>query len=268
MKFQIDHDFHIHSFLSSCSDDPEETPEAILRYGEENGMTALALTDHYWDRTVHGAGPWYRPQDFEHVSRAKPLPQGKNTKFYFGCETEIHLTTGLAIPPERYDDFAWIIIPTTHLTTVGLTITEEDAADPARVAKVWCDRLDYVLSQDGLPFSRVGVAHLACSLISKKWRLEVLDLLTQDALERLFVKLQQRGCGVEINADDFRVSAADAPRVSRIFKIAKACGCKFYLGSDAHHPKGLTEAPELFRYAVDLLDLTEEDKFHPAFLSF
>lgn len=39
MKFQIDHDYHIHSFLSTCSSDPAETPEAILRYGEENGLS-------------------------------------------------------------------------------------------------------------------------------------------------------------------------------------------------------------------------------------
>ena len=55
MKFQIDHDLHIHSRLSFCSDDPEQTTDAILRYGETNGMTSLALTDHYWDRLVHGA---------------------------------------------------------------------------------------------------------------------------------------------------------------------------------------------------------------------
>ena len=150
---------------------------------------------------------------------------------------------------------------------MGLTISEEDAADPVRIAKVWCDRLDYVLSQDALPFQRVGIAHLACPLISKKWRLGVLDLLKEDDLERLFTNLQARGCGVEINADDFRLPAADAERVSRIFRVAKGCGCRFYLGSDAHHPKGLADAPELFAYAIDLLDLTEDDKFHPAFPS-
>ena len=46
MKFQIDHDYHIHSYLSTCSSDPEESPEAILRYGEKNKMHTLCLTDH------------------------------------------------------------------------------------------------------------------------------------------------------------------------------------------------------------------------------
>ena len=47
----------------------------------------------------------------------------------------------------------------------------------------------------------------------------------------------------------------------RPFFIAKECGCKFYLGSDAHHPDGLDGAKAIFERAVDLLELTEEDKF-------
>ena len=45
------------------------------------------------------------------------------------------------------------------------------------------------------------------------------------------------------------------------FKIAKECGCKFYFGSDAHHPERLSESIEKFQRAVEELNLTEEDKF-------
>ena len=54
----------------------------------------------------------------------------------------------------------------------------------------------------------------------------------------------------------------EADTVLRIFYIAKACGCKFYLGSDAHHPASLETAKARFERAVTLLDLTENDKFH------
>lgn len=30
MKYIVDHDFHIHSRLSSCSDDPRQTPKRIV----------------------------------------------------------------------------------------------------------------------------------------------------------------------------------------------------------------------------------------------
>jgi len=38
MKFKVDHDYHIHSFLSSCSHDPEQTPERILAYAKERKL--------------------------------------------------------------------------------------------------------------------------------------------------------------------------------------------------------------------------------------
>ena len=45
------------------------------------------------------------------------------------------------------------------------------------------------------------------------------------------------------------------------YKIAKQCGCKFYCGSDAHHPDSLDRAKAIFESATDLLELTEEDIF-------
>ena len=50
--------------------------------------------------------------------------------------------------------------------------------------------------------------------------------------------------------------------VCRPYKIAKAQGCKFYMGSDAHHPGDLNDALERFERMIDMLELTEEDKFY------
>ena len=47
----------------------------------------------------------------------------------------------------------------------------------------------------------------------------------------------------------------------RPFVIAKERGCRFYFGSDAHHPSDFERAKEKFEKTVDLLDLTEDDKF-------
>lgn len=49
--------------------------------------------------------------------------------------------------------------------------------------------------------------------------------------------------------------------VLRPYRIAKQYGCKFYCGSDAHHPNILDEAKTIFERTVNLLELTEEDKF-------
>ena len=43
--------------------------------------------------------------------------------------------------------------------------------------------------------------------------------------------------------------------------IAKETGCKFYLGSDIHHPHNMPDVMDRFNTVIDILGLTEDDKF-------
>ena len=264
MKFTYDHDLHIHSRISSCSSDPEQTNEAILAYAKKNGLSTICLTDHYWDKAVDGASDWYKPQDFEHISAARPLPKADGIEFLFGCETDMDRNMRLGIPKERFDDFDFVIIPTTHLHMHGFTINSSDTDSNKRRAELWVKRLDALLSYD-LPFKKIGIAHLACILINKKTRADYLDTLSMipsEEMYRLFKKAARLGCGIELNLSDMYFADDEAEIVLRPFRIAKECGCKFYLGSDAHHPKNFYKFIERYERAIDMLGLTEEDKFH------
>ena len=75
MRFVVDADMHIHSKVSLCSNDDEQTNERILRYAVDNGLKTVVLTDHFWDRSVPCESDWYAKQDLEHLKKAKPLPQ-------------------------------------------------------------------------------------------------------------------------------------------------------------------------------------------------
>ncbi len=266
MKFQIDHDYHIHSYLSSCSRDPEQTTERLLQYARENNLSRICVTDHYWDAAVPGASSWYQPQDFAHISQSKPLPQETGVEFLFGCETDMDKHFTLGMPLSRADDFDFIIIPTTHLHMqhmVDLTGEESLEEQVARRAVLWVRRFDAVLDMP-LPFWKVGIAHLACRLICKLSReayLETLRRIPDSEMERLFRKAAVRGCGIELNQSDMSFSDDEADTVLRMFRIAKACGCKFYLGSDAHHPQNFDKTREIFGRAISLLALDETDKF-------
>ena len=55
----------------------------------------------------------------------------------------------------------------------------------------------------------------------------------------------------------------DLEKILRPYRIAKEKGCKFYIGSDAHHPAPLDAAKERFEKVIDALELEEEDKFRP-----
>lgn len=267
MKYVIDHDLHIHSNLSVCSRDPHQTPENILRYAKENGLHTICLTDHFWDENIPGASQWYSTQNYPHIAAAKPLPQEDNIRFLFGCETEINKLLTLGLSKEKCDLFDFIIIPTTHFHMKDFTVSEEDIVNTQTRAKAWIKRLDAVLNMD-LPFHKVGIAHLTCGLIQRDSReefLEVLNLIPEDELTRLFLRAAKLGVGIELNASDMNFADHETETVLRIYRIAKECGCKFYLGSDAHRVEFFQKTTPIFSRAIHLLELSEEDKFmiHP-----
>lgn len=263
MKLAFDHDLHIHSYLSSCSRDPEQTPERILQYAKDEGLTTVCITDHYWDSAVEGPSKWYTPQNFDHIAQSCPLPQADGIRFLFGCETEMRKDFTIGIPRERFDDFDFVIIPTTHLHMEGFTIDVADCADYESRARVWVAKLDALLDMD-LPFHKIGVAHPVCPLILKNDRENYLNLLRSlktEELERLFDKAAKLGVGIELNYGDMLFGDEEADTVLRPFRIAKACGCKFYFGSDAHHPAPFAKVRAVFGRAADLLKLEESDRF-------
>lgn len=265
MKFQIDHDYHIHSGLSLCSNDPEQTPERILAYGVQNGFKKLCLTDHYWDESLHGMEEFtfYSKQNTEHIRRSLPLPQSENCTFLFGCETDMSADGRIGLSPERYGDFDFIIVPTTHMHLNPYTYPF-DREDKAVRAKDYVSRFESLLRSD-LPFHKTGLAHMTCALIQKENRayLDVLNLIPDSAFADLFEESAKLGLGIELNMGFGELNdPASRDTVLRPYFIAKEKGCRFYLGSDAHHPAGLDGAMGRFTAMADALSLTEEDKFY------
>lgn len=258
MRFIADHDLHIHSQLSLCSNDPLQNPAAILEYGVKNGFKTLCLTDHMWDSTIPGASEWYKIQTFDYICKALPLPQADGTKFLFGCETELDRNLQLAISRKVLDAIDFCIIPTTHLHMDGLTVIGTENA--AERAKLWIERFDAVLDMD-LPFEKIGIAHLDCSLIYKGHYVEVLDLIPDHEYHRLFARAAKCGVGIELNMPSLDFTPEEEEPNYKMFRIAKEEGCKFYLGTDAHHPDTLETAKANFENIIDHLGLTEDDKF-------
>lgn len=262
MRYVIDHDFHIHSTLSPCCKTPEQTPERILQYAKDNHLNSIILTNHFWDENVVPVpSAWYEKQPFAHICAAKPLPQAEGIRYLFGCEIDVTADLLLGLSKERMDAFDFIIIPTTHMHFSFTTRDEEKESVQGRV-NAWIRRLEGVLNMD-LPFHKVGLAHLTCRLT---WReedryLQVFSAIPEAELVRLFTKAAKLGVGIEINQDDMKYAHLNPDILLRPYRIAKACGCKFYLGSDSHKPEELDTAMENFQWAVDMLELTEEDKF-------
>lgn len=259
MKFKIDHDLHIHSQLSSCSGHPEQTADAMLSYARLNGLRHICITDHFWDERVPGASDWYRPQNLSHISKALPLPVAEDVTFHFGCEAEMDKFFRVGLAPETVDKFDFIIIPTNHLHMDGFTI-EKDNVGVSERAEYFMRRNHALLDMD-LPFYKIGLAHFTnvCLYYDKNGTVyNVLDAISDSEYADFFSRAAALGIGIELNVT---LEEAANPSAIRVYKIAKACGCKFYLGSDAHTPSSLANAMPRFQAIVDALDLTEDDKF-------
>ncbi len=264
MQYILDHDLHIHSSLSSCSNDPEQTPENILKYAQNNGFNKICLTDHFWDSQVAGVSEWYAPQNYGHITTALPLPQSDKVSFYFGCETEMDKFNNLGIARETIDKFDFVIIPTTHLHMSEFTIDPKDYSAEKR-AEVYMKRLAALLNMD-LPFHKIGIAHLTCPLIdnsSPKAHIDIINLLNQTEFETLFGKAASLGVGIELNLPFQKYSEEELEIVMKPYRIAKQAGCKFYFGSDAHSLREFENKKQCFQIICEYLSLVEEDKFNP-----
>lgn len=268
MRYVVDHDFHIHSEISLCSGDSEQTPEDILAYAEENGLKTVCLTDHFWDESVPVINDfdYYKTQNFPYIAQEKPLPQSDKVRFLFGCETDMDMNFTLGINIANCDQFDFILISTTHMHIYNFVLGPADYDLDHRRAELWVERLDVVLNMP-LPFHKVGLAHLTCPLIgsfataSEERYLNILNMIPSSEMERVFAKAAKLGVGIELNQSDIKQMQKHPETVMRPYKIAKSCGCKFFFGSDAHHPESLCSAPAVFEWAIDALDLKESDKF-------
>ena len=263
MTFSFDHDLHIHSNISKCSGDPAQTPKRILEYAKDNGLKTVCITDHFWDEAVPDLPEsWYKGQGLAHISAALPLPTTDGIRFLFGCETELDRTLTLGVAKEHYELFDFIIIPTTHMHMQGFTLAPEEEKNAQTRSEAWVKRLDAVLSMD-LPFHKVGIAHLTCTLIAptREMFFETLSLIPVQEMHRLFKKAAALGVGIELNFAFNNYTDDEWELILQPYKIAKSHGCKFYLGSDAHTVGGLLGAKNKFERIIKDLNLTEDDKF-------
>ncbi|MBQ2940928.1 MAG: PHP domain-containing protein [Clostridia bacterium] len=261
MKAKFNHDLHIHSKLSLCSGREEQTKENILKYAIDNGLDTICITDHFWDEAVSGAWhDFYTVQNFPHISKIKPLPQAEGVRFLFGCETEMDKFSTVAVSKEKYDEFDFIVIPTTHFHMRSLTVAEEDLLTTEKKVNIWLKRINDVLKMD-LPFHKVGFAHLTTALIEPERSnlLKFIEAIPEDEMRETFRRVAEKGAGIELNRDGMNFTEDDADIMLKPYRIAKEEGCKFYFGSDAHNPEGLAASKELFERAIEYLNLEDTD---------
>lgn len=258
---QIDHDFHVHTFLSSCSNDPASTPANILAAAAAVGLRALAVTDHMWDSGVPGASNWYASQDYEHIMQVrKQLPEDRHgIRVFIGCETEYCGNGKIGISRETADKLDFVLVPMSHLHMKGFTISKS-VTDSGAVAGLMVERFHEVLDLDLAD----GIAHPFLPLGFKERVDEIVGLISDRQFADCFRRAAKLGVSIECTTGFFPSLSGgeqegwhDATFL-RMLAIAKRMGCRFHFASDAHSLAGIGTVTKLAPF-TEALGFTPED---------
>ncbi len=253
------HDLHLHTFLSSCSADPGQTPEAILASAAAQGLTTVAFTDHYWDETMPGVFDWYLPQDTGHLRQLEIPADTKGVRVLSGCETEFRGGRLIGLSPARAEEMELIQLPINHFHIQQ--VRGEVAAVPESLAALWMERLEEALCLS-LPWKKTVLSHLNI-FPADNGRDPVLEALLSGhacRVAKAFDKAAALGVMAEVNVSCMRSPGFTVYPEShvRLFAMARRAGIRLTWGSDAHHPDGLAVL-ERYRESVRQLGLAPED---------
>lgn len=260
MKYIIDHDYHIHTYLSKCSNDEEENVDNIVKKARELGYKDICITDHLFDDSFKHEMSFYNGQNFSHISSDLPYKKYEGVNVYFGAECDLDKDGILGITKEELDRCDFLIIPVNHF---HLTIDPFMVLSDEERAKKYLERINKVLDMD-LPFKKIGLAHLTCSLIKRgdfRNHVKVYDLISDEEFKTIFKKTKEKGIGIEINIPLSRYLESEYDSILRVYRIAKEEGNKFYIGGDEHHIGDFDRKYKDSLKVIEMLGLTEDDKF-------
>ena len=263
---KIQHDIHMHTYLSRCSNDPEFLPTAIIERSKANGIKLLGFSDHMWDKTMPGGdNAVYRNQDLEHVKRIhEMMPETiEGIKILFGCETEYYGKGRIGISKEITSMFDYVLVPTNH--TLTAYAEEEGLSSPSEIARDLVKRFKEVLSFD----VATGICHPMLPMGFFKIGDKIFNSISDDELNECFCMAKEKEVSIEINSCTFPgiydrgTEGFTDQSYMRFFSLAKEAGCKFHFASDAHSLSDIDRLMMLEPY-LDMLGITEED-VHPMF---
>lgn len=263
MKYIIDHDLHIHSYISPCGADVRQTKEAILAYGLTNQFKLVGVADHFWDETVdHKGAPGWESIGNAGWKSILPLPQSSHCRMLMGAEVDMNQFGVIGMAPETLATIDYMVLSMPHYNLTGFTIDPDvTPRTPKSISNYYKKRLDLFLSQTDLPFEKIGLGHFTRGVVVDEDLEECLNDFSDRDFEDIFSRVAQLGVGVELNFNPDEHAGSLREAILRPYRIAKEQGCKFYLGSDAHNPEPFMFSKAIFQRHVEIFDLTEDDKW-------
>ena len=245
-------DLHIHTNLSSCGDN-SATAASCLEAAEKQGLKTLGFADHCWASQLPGESPWYRGQDIEHVLKIEEqIPDNtRGIRVLKGCETEYigNGISGLNKELSKIFDFVWL--PANHFHQKGFVVPENLEAGGAKAVSELLYRRFMEVTELGFG---AGIVHPFVPLGFLEWEADILKGITDAQYETCFKAAASAGLAIEINS--YTAECKTSPSENgfsalylKIHTMARDCGCKFFFGSDAHHPGKICGYDRMAKFA-------------------
>ncbi len=240
----VPYDIHIHTRLSECSGDPNSTVPNFAKLFEGTSIRSIGISDHMWDSDVPGASDWYRPQDFAHICRVREQITSeadlRGLKVIFGCETEFDKNGTLAITREHAMQLDYVLAPHSHTHMLDFVMPAECRESYEKHAKFMVESFLRLVNHKDIDVI-TSVAHPFAPCADEKHTEQILGCISEQEFEDCFKSAKDAGVFLELNASCFRVAFGEHPDIatsqySRMYQIAKECGCRFTYGSDSHSP--------------------------------
>jgi len=261
----INHDLHVHTYLSACCGDKEnQIPEKILVVAEELGLDTIGFSDHIWTNPQVEPSGWYLPQDERQIIRLRSdlASLSSPVRVLVGCEADTIAPGKFSITQEFASSLDYVGLSCSHFHMKKLVQQPKDDS-PRSVGE---HLMTFFVSAIKSGLATI-IVHPFLPLGYKNQYDDIIAALSDAELSDAFSVAAEQNVALEITTAFFpSIEKENGPAVSmwsietpsRVLSLAKAVGCKFSFGSDAHSLERMKQLPELEIFSKHL-DLKKED---------
>lgn len=260
-------DLHVHTNLSNCA--PKETvPSSYIPYCNSEEIKTIGFSNHIYPNS------WIRHQEvgenagFDRVMRIRPdlekLRKSTDLRILLGGEVEVVYGKEPSLTKELSKNFDYILIAASHVMNIMFEYTNYDLSTPDKLRDLIIERFEYACNLD-YPVP-MGICHPLYALCTP-WEQEVIDGISDSKLADCFTLARKKNKSIEIHACLYRPGTQRnelgiSPSYLRMLSAAKACGCHFHFGADAHSVSAFSGVHSTLRKAAEIVGITKEDMWN------
>lgn len=257
-------DLHLHTNLSFCA--PRETQITdYLALCESEELTAIGISNHIYMPYVLEKHGFPEKRGYEYALRAaeeiRALNKTSKVKIYLGAEIETYRGFEPSLIPSEAGAFDYVLLAASHIMNTNGIYAPDDVSSPDKIRDIMLERYFYACSLD-YPVP-TAICHPLYPIVSGCEE-EIVNGISDSTLADCFSLAAKKNIGIEIHACLYRSGTTLneeglSPTYLRVLAAAKACGCKFHFGCDAHRTGTFEGKHRLLRRAAELTGITPQD---------